>query len=1028
MAEYDQASADIRSFQDVLRKFPPRPNKDGYTTELRDVLCADCDAIFSSRAELENHRFTKFCPGAAILVHVMTRDKLINKGYRIEKRLVPLESSPLRVPCGKCKEIFSSDEAKEAHESIHETHDFICLQCGQKCDTPYELRLHYDYHDDMEFRQARKEVKAVHKRASSHPHTASFSIPLSPTENVMRRVHKRKSQRLLNAWSLKKAGKGEDGEIVAVAFSLPEDMERVHAAEGTLQNVEAGDVIDFPINQFTTWLDMRDTDVCNEKENFSEQYRSSLNESKGALAPRRMSLLKSVFGLKLSKRLSRSDASASQPRKLMKKEHSVRFSFVSKPKRSAETARSESRTSNRILEQIDNSVEISSPRSLHAGEYYANPFIHMRITPDGAIVEDLSGRRRVLQLEQIAYIYSIVSADSSLATPRSQIDSIQFRAEKCVEDGRLKEAIVAYKEISDILNEHPALDTNLRARSGILHRIGYIYSALGRAGESEHYFLKALAIYRRLYGRDQRVIYTLLNDIAKLCERDGYATEASALYERVLAGRLRVLGHNDPETLNSMQELASIKSNLGDLESALQLLEDAVPAFETVLGLQNENTLVSMSILSVLYQKLGLNEKSLAVSRKMLPHCKTIVGYDSSLTRNTVMKYLEDSGNFDFPTDLKQIIDHYRRSKSAESFRVLQTLGRAYMDAGLNRDACEVFLSLLDDTNGAKGLDSLEFFDALSALCVALEHLGHLDEAIKNYGQLLQSIQKTPLDHPSRSRMDYARSRVTDLIHRREVLTAERRAWEMFEDGPCVSCQSNTTSLCNTCHIVRFCNAVCHEKGSVKHKSSCIPSVTLRESKSVAITPRCPPSVQSDALQMILPSERGTAPPSITASHTVYLDPRNFTTFRMKLSSNVNTLLVFSPEADIRYTIMGNISESESDQATLPTTSFSRLEGKKPLNVTSSTLGGHQWLTPSSQDSVSITPMEQTAAIYLVVAPGEQMMKNLVEKRVRARSGGGEKEYFEALDIPDSKLIEYAQGLSMNGYMGEAFLYIVGWM
>lgn len=47
--DYDQASADIRHFQDVLRKFPPRPNKDLYTIELEDVSCADCDAIFSSR-------------------------------------------------------------------------------------------------------------------------------------------------------------------------------------------------------------------------------------------------------------------------------------------------------------------------------------------------------------------------------------------------------------------------------------------------------------------------------------------------------------------------------------------------------------------------------------------------------------------------------------------------------------------------------------------------------------------------------------------------------------------------------------------------------------------------------------------------------------------------------------------------------------------------------------------------------------------------------------------------------------------
>lgn len=49
VTESDHGNADIRTFQDVLRKFPPRPNKDGYTLELKDVPCADCDAIFSSR-------------------------------------------------------------------------------------------------------------------------------------------------------------------------------------------------------------------------------------------------------------------------------------------------------------------------------------------------------------------------------------------------------------------------------------------------------------------------------------------------------------------------------------------------------------------------------------------------------------------------------------------------------------------------------------------------------------------------------------------------------------------------------------------------------------------------------------------------------------------------------------------------------------------------------------------------------------------------------------------------------------------
>lgn len=40
---------DIKNFQDVLRKFPPRSNKEGSAVELKDVICSDCDAIFSSR-------------------------------------------------------------------------------------------------------------------------------------------------------------------------------------------------------------------------------------------------------------------------------------------------------------------------------------------------------------------------------------------------------------------------------------------------------------------------------------------------------------------------------------------------------------------------------------------------------------------------------------------------------------------------------------------------------------------------------------------------------------------------------------------------------------------------------------------------------------------------------------------------------------------------------------------------------------------------------------------------------------------
>jgi hypothetical protein len=189
---------------------------------------------------------------------------------------------------------------------------------------------------------------------------------------------------------------------------------------------------------------------------------------------------------------------------------------------------------------------------------------------------------------------------------------------------------------------------------------------------------------------------------------------------------------------------------------------------------------------------------------------------------------------------------------------------------------------------------------------------------------------------------------------------------------------------------------------------------------------------------MIVPSDNGNgAVPGITAGHTVYLDPRNFTTFRMKLSSTVNTLLVFSAEADIRYTVIGNISESSDSTTVPPAIVASRRKNRKSSSsptttptptATSPRLPREDWLTPSKQESVCITPMSQSAPIYLIVAPGEQMMKTTVSKRVKARSGRGEKQRFEALTVPNEELIEYSQGLPLNGYMGEAFLYIVEWV
>lgn len=58
------------------------------------------------------------------------------------------------------------------------------------------------------------------------------------------------------------------------------------------------------LNQLTIWIDDKclGSPTCSEKDALYEKGRPSFDGDKAAVAPRRMSLLKSVLGLKLPKR------------------------------------------------------------------------------------------------------------------------------------------------------------------------------------------------------------------------------------------------------------------------------------------------------------------------------------------------------------------------------------------------------------------------------------------------------------------------------------------------------------------------------------------------------------------------------------------------------------------------------------------------------------------------------------------------------------------------------------------------------
>ncbi|KAL4778567.1 hypothetical protein BJX76DRAFT_362611 [Aspergillus varians] len=1081
-----EPSPAVENFQEALRLFPPFRDEDATMLGALGVKCPDCDAAFSSANELKQHYLTRFCSGAAVVVYVMMRDRLITKGYRMEKRLVPLDSRPIRFYCSTCERAFCvGDDVKV--ERQRNTACFVdCTHCGTKCNILYEPVLN-DPRDDSTYGDIQKErASTTHSRSPSLIQKNSLPSKFPMADLGGDQSLARKARKLRDSWSFRKLSQGDEEELLALSFSGLYDLERVHAPNGVYQPIPAGTGKGPSDTGFCSTglgdsavIEPDKTDLCEDE---NRHHASDQDVSDGGIidsrnveyeAPKssskRQSFLQKLFGRK-----NPTDISGSRPtgrgKRLMKRANTIRFSFVTKYSRSESrvTARDIGGTSEEVFARGPDEIQNNSSETVQDAEYVAllqgtqNMFVHMQYISGGAIVHDVSGRQRILQVDEIARLFLQMKDELTSTTAWSQILSTQLRGEVLMKQGNFQEAVVEFHEAMKILDDTPGLDIEKQTRAAILHSMGQAYRDLDIPAEAEACYLETLGLYKRVLGRDHPKNFAVLHDLGSLCEKDGYATEAAALYERSFAGRLKTLGHNAPETLSSMQDLASLKVLLGDLESALLLLEKAVPALDTVFGIQHAATLNAMSKLSLLYQKLGLEKESRAICGRTIPHCRTVFGLSSPVTRDAVVRYLQSSDNFDFPPDIKDIIDSYKRSRDGDCLRVIHRLGRSYMDAGLNRDAANLFETLVEDLLTVKGPEAPETFDALSALCVSREHLDSLDKAILAYRQLVQMAKRTPENHHSRKRIGYAEKRIFELNRRRETLESERAEWGLSDAGPCENCGSFTVVLCKTCNITRLCSDTCRKQSHPSHQAQCIPSISLRESKSLAVKPKCPTSTRDQALAKIGRSDIGFKNITVTANYTFYLDPRNFTTFRMKLNTNANTVVLFSPDSDIQYAVLANtppqsqpadqsrgrISLSRPATSSRRTTPVSITMSKNPTqkanpNPAQSERDEHAeliWLTPQCQDSITHiipnpnpspnTPPTALQDKYLLIKPGKEMHKSLIEKRisVRAGPGGRERDLFSSSAFPNKEFIEYAQGLLLTGYLGEAFMYVVEWV
>jgi hypothetical protein len=145
-----------------------------------------------------------------------------------------------------------------------------------------------------------------------------------------------------------------------------------------------------------------------------------------------------------------------------------------------------------------------------------------------------------------------------------------------------------------------------------------LYEKLGRHGDSEPLFKRALAIYEKAAGPGHPAVATLLNNLGQVDKVQGRYAVAEPLIKRALAIREKVQGRDHPDVARSLNNLADLYERQARYADALPLYQRAVGIREAAPGANHPDAAISLNNLAFLYQRQGRTADALPLTEKTL--------------------------------------------------------------------------------------------------------------------------------------------------------------------------------------------------------------------------------------------------------------------------------------------------------------------------------------------------------------------------------------------------------------------------
>ena len=219
--------------------------------------------------------------------------------------------------------------------------------------------------------------------------------------------------------------------------------------------------------------------------------------------------------------------------------------------------------------------------------------------------------------------------------------------------GRVYQRLGANDKAQGLLEEAVAIGRRGpqdEALAQSLNDLGVLRREKGDLSDAAQMLGEALAMRRRLLGREHRDVAVTLVELGRVYSDRGNNERAEPLFREALQIRRKVLGEEHQETATSLNDLALVLWGKGDLPGAAALFRQALAIDRKVLGEDHPNVVSIIGNLALITEDLGdhtaaesLFRRALEIRRKVLDKGHP----DIALSLNNLSHTLREQGRYD---------------------------------------------------------------------------------------------------------------------------------------------------------------------------------------------------------------------------------------------------------------------------------------------------------------------------------------------------------------------------------------------